>query len=303
MDEKELLKEKFKSAISSAVKAISGNFDLQIKFNNNIASDKNSLNLPEVINLKNLQDFTNLRAFADSEALKIKYTNKKIYLENEPKGTVAKTLYSIAEKIRYEKIGSDKLLGIKKNINQSYENKFKNKKIEEIKTEGDVLITEAFELYLRTHFFKIKQNEATKQTLSYWKNLFDKNLKIKLKKLDNCINNQKEFSQIISELIDSLDFDDSKNKEKEEENNMTKDNQSSEDNAKDDKTENDKNEESEQDNSELSMLDSDTDSVNENEDLEQSKTSESKYDPNSQENDFKKSLRVWMKLSITLSDL
>ena len=34
MDEKELLKEKFKSAISSAVKAISGNFDLQIKFNN-----------------------------------------------------------------------------------------------------------------------------------------------------------------------------------------------------------------------------------------------------------------------------
>ena len=49
---------------------------------------KDSLNLPEVINLTNLQDFTNLRAFADSEALKIKYTDKKIYLENEPKGTI-----------------------------------------------------------------------------------------------------------------------------------------------------------------------------------------------------------------------
>ena len=32
MDEKELLKERFKSAVSSAVKAISENYDLEIKF-------------------------------------------------------------------------------------------------------------------------------------------------------------------------------------------------------------------------------------------------------------------------------
>ena len=30
-------------------------------------------------------------------------------------------------------------------------------------------------------FFKIKQNAATKEVLSYWKDLFDKNLKQKLK--------------------------------------------------------------------------------------------------------------------------
>ena len=75
MDEQELLKERFKSAVSSAVKAISEKFDLEIKFGKNIDSKKNSLNLPEVANLKKLQDFTNLRAFADSEALKIKYTD------------------------------------------------------------------------------------------------------------------------------------------------------------------------------------------------------------------------------------
>ena len=34
----------------------------------------------------------------------------------------------MAEKIRYEKIGSDKLKGIKKNIVQSYENSLKNEK-------------------------------------------------------------------------------------------------------------------------------------------------------------------------------
>ena len=134
MDEQELLKERFKSAVSSAVKAISENYKLDIKFNNSKATKKNSLNLPEVANLKKLQDFTNLRAFADSEALKIKYTDEKVYIKNQPSGSMAKALYSIAEKIRYEKIGSNKLKGVKNNITQCYENKFKNRKINEIRT-------------------------------------------------------------------------------------------------------------------------------------------------------------------------
>ena len=56
MDDQELLKEKFKTAVSSTVKAISGNFDLQINFGNNIDSKRKSLNLPDVINLEKLQD-------------------------------------------------------------------------------------------------------------------------------------------------------------------------------------------------------------------------------------------------------
>ena len=199
MDEQELLKERFKSAVSSTVKAISENFDLEIKFGSNISSKKNSLNLPEIISLKKLQDFTNLRAFADSEALKIKYTDKKIYLENEPKGAMGKALYAIAEKIRCEKIGSDRLKGVKNNLIQCYENKFKNKKIDEIKTEADVPISEAFELYLRSHFFKIKQNDATKKVLSYWKDLFDRSINKKLKALDRCIKNQSKFSKLITD--------------------------------------------------------------------------------------------------------
>ena len=216
MDERELLKEKLKTAVSSAIKVISEKFDLEIKFGNYTNQKKDSLNLPDIINLRNLQDFTNLRAFADSEALKIKYTNKKIYLENEPKGTVARKLYAIAEKIRYEKIGSDKLKGIKNNIIKCYENKFKNKKIEEIKTEADVPITEAFELYLRNHFFQIKQNSTTERVLSYWKDMFDKNLKKNLNKLDNNVENQSEFNRSVAKLIDDLEFEDSDSQQSEE---------------------------------------------------------------------------------------
>ena len=227
MDEHELLKERFKSAISSAVKAISENFDLEIKFDNTNTSKKNSLNLPDVANLKNLQDFTNLRAFADSEALKIKYNNTNIYNKNEPRGSMARALYAIAEKIRYERIGSNKLKGVKNNIIQSYENKFKNRKEDETKGDADVPVTEAFELYLRSHFFKIKQNKATKKTLNYWKKLFDKNLNPKLKKLEDYIEDQNAYAQLVTELIDNLEFEDSESKEKQEEQKNEKENSSS----------------------------------------------------------------------------
>jgi len=265
MDEQELLKERFKSAVSSAVKAISEKFDLEIKFGNQITQKKNSLNLPEIANLKKLQDFTNLRAFADSEALKIKYTDKKIYLQNQPKTPIAKALYGIAEKIRYEKIGSNKLQGVKNNITQCYENKFKNKKTSEIKTEADVPITEAFELYLRSHFFKIKQNNITKKILSHWKNLFDKNLKNKLKELDNCIENQNQFNQLIADLIDKLDFEDNDTKENEEKKSAPK-----EDSAAD--NENNDNNKSEKENdptseSELNTLDDSLEFSEENDNI------------------------------------
>jgi len=293
MDERELLKERFKSAVSSAVKAISENFNLEIKFTNNSTSKENSLNLPEISSLKRLQDFTNLRAFADSEALKIKYNDKNIYLKNEPNGAFGKQLYAIAEKIRYEKIGSNKLKGVKNNITQCYENKFKDKKIGEIKTEADVPITEAFELYLRSHFFKIKKNNAAKKVLSYWKDLFDKNLKEKLKELDSCIVNQNQFSKLIADIINNLDFEDPNQKEKEEEKENSKEDTSQSQDDSEEKnaaqSENDQNNDSN-----LSVLDNNLESSNENED---SKPKENEGDPalinNREKNLFKEKYKIF----------
>jgi len=263
MDEKELIKERFKLAIASAVKVISENYELDIKFNSDLETKKNTLNLPEISEFNNLQDFTKLRALADSEALKIKHTNKKIYTENEPKGKMARSLYAVAEKIRYEKIGADKLKGIMNNLIQYHENKYKNKKIQEIKTESDVNITEAFELYLRTHFFNLKQNKVTKEILSYWKDLFDKNIKENLNELNNCINDQKKFASHITKLIENLEFKDSESSEKEENKENNQENAKSENNSDDtDSKPEDDNKEEQQTGANLSVADNNFNPLN-----------------------------------------
>jgi len=300
MDEQELLKEKFKSAVSSAVKAISNNYDLEIKFGNNTASKKNSLNLPEIVNLKKLQDFTNLRAFADSEALKIKYTNEKAYLKNQPEGSMARALYAIAEKIRYEKIGSNELKGIKNNITQCYQNKFLNKKIDEIKTEADVPITEAFELYLRSYFFEIKQNNATKKVLSYWKDLFSKNLKGKLKELDSCIKNQEKFGELVSNLIEKLDFEDTNEKEK-----NTKQEEPQDSSSDDKENNNEKNLSKQEDQStdtDLSIDNTNFETINEKDDSDNVKEEQAEGDPNLQRLDKKKFLKEKYKVFTDIYD-
>ena len=278
MDEQEILKERFKSAVSSAIRAISENFDLEIKFGDKTSDKKNLLNLPEIVNLKKIQDFTNLRAFADSEALKIKYNDKKIYLQNEPGGSMAKALYSIAEKIRYEKIGSEKLKGIRNNIIQCYENRYKNKKIEEIKTDSDVTITEAFELYLRNHFFQLKENKIKKKVLSNWKDPFDKNIKKNLKKLDNCVDNQNEYAQIISELIQDINLEDTNSKDQEQ----TKEEDQNDPSLSDDDNEKEnskKDSESQKNEENFDMAESIIDSLDQNENNENIKEKEIPQSP------------------------
>ena len=267
MDEKEVLKERFKSAICSAVKVIAGNGDLEIKFGKNAEPKNNYLCLPEINKLSTLEDYIYIRAKADSAALKIKYTDKKIYSKNQPKGKMAKTLYAIAEKIRYEKIGSNRLKGIKNNLVQSYENSIKNKKNEITTDLSSETVAEAFELYLRTHFFNIKQNTITKKILNNWQSIFDKNLKQGIQQLKGHINDQNKFNLITSQLISNLELEETDTTEENEKNK-----EAPNDSGQTDKTteeNNPFNQESAEQELELNMMENNLLSVNENDDTKE----------------------------------
>ena len=77
MNQKENLKEKFKQALFSTIKVISDNYKLDKKENKNLSSK--NFDFFEFDNLNKKEDYIKLRAETDSEALKIKFSNKKIY--------------------------------------------------------------------------------------------------------------------------------------------------------------------------------------------------------------------------------
>ena len=251
----EEFKEKLKQALTSTARVISDDLDLKDDSNQNKSSKKFDFFNLENINSKN--DFVKARAESDSLALKKKFSNDEIYKKNLPTNSSCKTLYSIAEKIRYETLGSKMLKGIKKNLQDNYNQIIKLKRKDQLKTKEDVPIIEAFELYMLKKFHGVKLNSLTKNMLNFWENDFNQAIEEHIEFLKKNIESQNKFSSKFSEILQEMDiFQNDENEETKEENQDDGQNNPSNDdqeNNDDDKKEQNKDEETE------ASLDSDYD--------------------------------------------
>ncbi len=230
MKKDENLKEKFKQALISTVRAISEDIKYTQKSNEKNSSSKN-YNFFELDNLNNKYDFLKFRAETDSEALKRKFSNKSIYLKNLPSKPTYKNLYNISEKIRYEKLGTQMLKGINKNIFENYNYKISLKRKDQLKSKEDTTITEAFEIYMLKNFFNIKTNAICEKILSFWEDDFKKSFGKHLNFLKQNLENQELYSSKFIEILKELDFlerDEEENKQENQQDSDQNNQQSSE---------------------------------------------------------------------------
>ncbi len=189
--------EKIKNALQSTAKALA---------RKNIKEKKekfNTISPPQLFSLKNKEEIIEARVTLDSQALKIKYNDEKISKKNEPVGQISKSLYKIAEKIRYEKIGSEQYDGVKKNINDFYTKKITNSEIH-----SQNFIADAFEAYLRKKLMNFKVPSNKKKDFDRWDEFFNEKIMNKVLNLSKNINDQKQYSDNINSIIQDLDLKD-----------------------------------------------------------------------------------------------
>ncbi len=209
MKKEESFLEDFKRALISTIKSISQKKDCEIKFGVPDKISVKNVNLPEIKKLENLDDIINVRGMADSEALRLKYSDKEIFELYKPRGKIAEKLYKIAEKVRYEKIGSDEFKGVKKNISTA----FNVQKVDLEKNKKEALIEKKFDVYLRSIFFKLEKNNKAFPELKKEKKEWDKNFKKDIVLLKTNLKNQETFNQIISKIISDINIEEQKNDE------------------------------------------------------------------------------------------
>ena len=231
-------KEKLKQALNSTFKVISDNYNLDKK------TDKKS-NFFELDSLNTKSDFMKARAETDSSALKKKFSNDNIYKKNLPLNSSCKSLYQIAEKIRYESLGCEMLKGIEKNLKDNYYKKINQKNKDQLETKEDVPINEAFELYMLKKFHNIKLNELSNKMLSFWENDFDKSINEHIKFLKDNLENQNNYSTKFSEILEKMDIFHSEDNEETKEENQDdgQNNPSNDDQNSDNENEKDENKE------------------------------------------------------------
>jgi len=254
MNKEDNFKEKFKQALISTAKVISDDYRPNTN-KQNVSS--NNFNFFELDNLNSRHDFIRLRAETDSEALKKKFCNKKIYQKNLPNKSSYKSLYDISEKIRYELLGSKMLKGISKNFNENYNQKISLKRKDQLKTKDDSNVVEAFELYMLKNFLKIKLNDTSTKILSFWEKEFDSSLNNHIKFLHKNLENQEIYNSKFSEIFEKMDIFDSETENEKNENQENQDVDDESNNNQQNQSE-DEQEKNKQDESQLG-IDADSD--------------------------------------------
>ncbi len=223
------LKEKFKIALTSTAKVIADDFDVK-KINSEERKIK-EFNFLEIDNLTSPADFIRLRAETDSSALKKKFCNETIYKKNLPSNTSSRSLYNIAEKIRYETLGGKMLKGIEKNFQENYHQIINRKRKDQLKTKEDVSVSEAFELYMLKNFHKIKLNPLTTKMLNFWEKDFEDAIEKHKEFLIKNLEDQNIYSSKFSQILEEMDIFQSEDEDerKEENKDQGQDNPSNED--------------------------------------------------------------------------
>ena len=211
------LKEKLKQALSSTARAISDDFETKDELDKNKNSKK--FDLFDIENLNSKNDFIKARAEFDTAALKKKFSNEKIYKKNIPSNSSCRSLYSIAEKIRYESLGAKMLKGIEKNLIENYNQIINSKRKDQLKTKEDVPIIDAFELYMLKKFHNIKLNTLTDKMLNFWERDFDKVIENHINFLKDNLEYQDKYSSKFSEILQKMEiFQTDETEESKEEN-------------------------------------------------------------------------------------
>ena len=112
---------------------------------------------------------------------------------------IAKNIYKSAEKIRYEKQGSENFAGIDLNFKNYYQKKFKEQNEDTYNS-----IEKAFDIILANHLLNLDLNIEEKKSLKSWNKIIDEQIKDKLDLLKKNISNQEKFSTILNSIIQDL---------------------------------------------------------------------------------------------------
>ena len=217
----EIYKEKIKQALNSTFKVISES--LVDNSNNKKSLDlQNDRFFPDSLKVK--EEYIKLRSDLDSKALKIRFSNKSIYNKNYPKNNSSGKLYEISEKIRYELLGSKMLMGIKKNLENSYLNRIKQNNLG---IKDEINISEAFEIYMLNKFFNIKHNMNSNKKFHLYEKKFKEYIDGEISFLMENLENQEAYNFKFSKILQNLDIfenEDGQTERKEEDERNTQSN-------------------------------------------------------------------------------
>ena len=215
---KESPTEPFKRAVTGCLRALARKPDLEVSF----AAERPGLmggkvRLPEPPRKLSKAEAAIVRGNADSIALRLACHDAAVHRRLQPAGQQARAVFEAVEQARVEAIGARRMDGVAKNLTAMLDDRFHRGKFDEITDRADAPIEEALSLMVRERLTGMAPPAAAKKLVELWRPLIEDRAGKDLDRLEDLVEDQRQFGDAVHDLLDSLEMGDDRSSDSEDE--------------------------------------------------------------------------------------
>jgi cobaltochelatase CobT len=215
---KESPAEPFKRAVTGCMRAIARKPDLEVAF----AAERPGMaggkaRLPEPPRKLTRAEAAIVRGHADALALRLACHDAALHRRLQPTGQQARAVFEAVEQARVESIGARRMAGVADNIGAMLDDKYHRGKFDQITDRSDAPLEDALALMVRERLTGQAPPAAAKKLVDLWRPMIEKAAARDLDRLDELIENQRLFSDVIHDMLEALDMGEDRSSDSEDE--------------------------------------------------------------------------------------
>jgi cobaltochelatase CobT len=210
--------EPFKRAVGICLRAIAGKGDIEVSF----AAERPGLSgakarLPEPARRLNEREIAVVRGHADAIALKLACHDPGIHRKAAPGGQQARAVFEAVEQARVEAIGARRMGGVAKNLAAMLDDRFHRAKFDQVTERSEAPIEEAVAMLVRERLTGEAPPPTVKKLVDLWRPLIEERGRQALDRMERVLDDQKQFADVVHDLLEDLDMGEDRGSESEEE--------------------------------------------------------------------------------------
>ena len=215
---KESPTEPFKRAVTGCLRALARKPELEVAF----AAERPGLmggkvRLPEPPRKLGKAEAAIVRGHADSIALRLACHDDAMHRRLQPAGQQARAVFEAVEQARVEAIGARRMDGVAQNLTAMIDERFHRGKFDQITERADAPIEDALALMVRERLTGMAPPPAAKKLVDLWRPLIEDRAGSDLDRLENLVEDQRQFSDVVHDLLDALEMGEDRSHDSEEE--------------------------------------------------------------------------------------
>ena len=199
----------FKQAVTSTMRAISGNENLQVSFGRGkpyLQGNRARIPLPE--GFITTQQLASLRGSADKFALRSRFHDEDTHRKNRPVTVVSQEIYDSVEDARVACIGSYLMKGVGDNLHAQLLEHCTTEGYQQVESQSQAPLGEALGMLIREKVTGRKPPVGGNVVLDLWRDHLENVLGDNLLDLENMIFDQDAFSHLARKMISDLGLSD-----------------------------------------------------------------------------------------------